>query len=226
MKTREAVLFIGMLLPGAHYAKAATLGPFTFNDSQFGNTLLESDGGGYSNSNWLNTVNLNPGNPAVLTGANFNTGIANIGLSGHPLYTIGYNTAIANGLGPDLGIVSARFSTSDTFSLAVSTDGINFTAPIDFGPELAVTTGVARSYFYSASPNQTFSSVLFVTPVDLAAFGLAPGATILATRITSSPEGDLIRVAGLSVPEPNSLVLISAGAFSLLAHHYRRRQRG
>jgi hypothetical protein len=225
MKTREAVLFIGMFLLGAYSATAATLGSFTFNDSQFGNTLLESDGGSYRNGNWLNIVNANPGNPAALTGANFNTGIANIGLSGNPLYTIGYNSAIANGPGADLGIVSARFSTNDTFSLAVSTDGINFTAPVPFGPELAVSTGVSRTFYYGASIGP-FQCTLFVTPVDLTAFGLAPGATIIATRITSLPEGDLIRVAGLVVPEPNALVLISCGALSLFACHHRRRQHG
>jgi hypothetical protein len=224
MKTKEAGIFIGMLLL-AYSAKAATLGSFTFNDLQFGDTLLESDGGGYSRSNWLNTVNLNPGNPAVLTGPNFNTGIANIGLRGNPLYTIGYNTAIANGPGADLGIVSARFSSSDMFDLAVSTDGINFSAPLAFGPELGVTTGVSRDFYYGASPGTTFSAILFVTPVDLTAFGLAPGATIVATRITSSPEGDLIRVAGLIVPEPGSVVLISCGALSLFIYNRLRRER-
>ena len=60
---------------------ALTLGSFNFNDSQFGNTLGESDGGTFSDNNWLNVVNANPGNPGALTGANVNTGIANIGLS-------------------------------------------------------------------------------------------------------------------------------------------------
>lgn len=222
MKTKEAGIFIGMLLLAADCAKATTLGPFTFNDSQFGDTLLESDGGSYRNVNWLNIVNANPGNPGALTGPNFNTGIANIGLNGNPIYTIRYNTAIANGPGADLGIVSARFSTNDTFNLAVSTDGINFTASIPFGPGLAVTTGVSRAFYYGASPGGTFSATLFVTPVDLSAFGLASGATIVATRTTSSPEGDLVRVAGLTVPEPNSLALVCGGALSLFAWRHRR----
>ncbi len=221
MKTKEVGIFIGMLLLGAYSAKAATLGPFTFNDSQFGDTLLESDGGSYRNGNWLNIVNANPGNPAALTGPNFNTGIANIGLSGNPVYTIGYNTAIANGPGADLGIVSARFSTNDTFSLAVSTDGINFSASVPFGPGLGVNTGVSRTFYYSSSVGP-FQATLFVTPVDLSTFGLAAGATIVATRITSSPEGDLIRVAGLTVPEPNSLALVCCGALSLFAWRHRR----
>jgi hypothetical protein len=156
---------------------------------------VESDGGTFRNANWLNIVNENPGNPGALTGANFDTGIANIG--GTVLYTIGYNTVIANNTGPDLGIVSARFS-SDTFELEVSTDGINFTGPIDFGPELAVDTGVGNSYFYGSGGGGLFDAELFVTPVDLDAFGIASGDTIAAVRVTAFPEGDLIRIAGLT----------------------------
>jgi hypothetical protein len=194
---------------------ALTLGTFNFNDSQFGNTLLESDGGTFRNANWLNVVNANPGNPGALTGANVDTGIANIGLGSMPLYTIGYTTFIANGAGNDLGIISARFSTNDTFNLAVSTDGVAFTAAMNFGPGLAVATGVNRTYFYAGTG--PFASSLFVTPVDLSAFGIAAGATIRAVRITSSPEGDLIRVAGLNtaIPEPGSVILMSSGLLAL-----------
>src|SRR5207245_8281901 len=90
----------------------------------------------------------------------------------------------------------ARYSTGDTFRLAVSTDGTNFTAFGDFGPGLAVNTGVAVSYFYGGGGPLPLPATLFVTPVDLSAFGLAAGASISAVMITSSPEGDLIRVAG------------------------------
>src|SRR5262249_34112141 len=147
------------------------------------------DGGTYRNANWLNIIPENPGNPGALTGANFDTGIANIGLNGTPVYTIGYNTVIANNTGADLGIVSARFSSNDTFTLEVSTDGINFIGPIDFGPELAIDTGVGNSYFYGGGGGP-FGAELFVTPVDLDAFGLASGDTIAAVRVTSFQEGD------------------------------------
>src|SRR4029077_5715233 len=129
MSIKNVAAIAGLLL-GAESALPISLGPFTFNDLQFGDTLAESDGGTFRNLNWLNIVNENPGNPGALTGANFDTGIANIGLNGAPVYTIGYNTVIANNPGADLGIVSARFS-SDTFRLEVSTDGINFVGPID-----------------------------------------------------------------------------------------------
>jgi len=200
MKTisiKNLTVIAGLLLLGVQSAFPISLGPFVFNDLQFGDSLLESDGGTFRNANWLNIVNENPGNPGALTGANFDTGIANIGLGDTPVYTIGYNTVIANNTGPDLGIVSARFS-SDTFTLQVSTDGINFTGPIDFGPELAVDSGVGKSYFYGSGGVTLFDAELFVTPVDLDAFGLASGDTIKAVRVTSFPEGDLIRIAGLT----------------------------
>ena len=189
---------------------ALTLGSFNFNDSQFGNTLGESDGGTFRSSNWLNVVNVDPGNPGALTGANVNTGIANIGLGGQmPVYTIGYNTAIGNGSGNDLGIITGRFSTNDTFDLAVSTDGINFTSSLAFGPALAIGTGVMESYFYAGGG--PFDATLFVTPVDLSLFGLSSSDSIVAVMITGFPEGDLIRVAGFQsgtgVPEGGTTIV-------------------
>jgi hypothetical protein len=226
MKTisiKNVAAIAGLLLLGAESAFPITLGGFTFNDLQFGNNLAESDGGTFRNANWLNIVNANPGNPGALTGANFDTGIANIGLGGTaPVYTIGYNTVIANNTGADLGIVSARFSLSDTFRLEVSTDGVNFTGPLDFGPGLAVATGVGRVYFYGGSG--PFGANLFVTPVDLTAFGLASGDTIAAVRVTSFPEGDLIRIAGLSagVPDAGSTLTLLGSGLALLAGLRRR----
>ncbi|HEX5875706.1 MAG TPA: hypothetical protein VFY60_13750 [Pyrinomonadaceae bacterium] len=190
--------------------QAQTLGQFTFNDQQFGNFLTESDGGSFRNTSWLNVVNANPGNPGALTGANFDTGIANIGLSGGLNYIIHYDTPIRNGLGDDLGIVSARFSTNDTFHLAVSTDGTNFTPFVSFGPELAVNSGVVKTYFFGSTIQGPFTPTLFVTPVDLSVFGLPLGGTISAVKITSSPEGDLIRVAGFRQCLPPTITSASA----------------
>lgn len=197
---------------------ALTLGAFNFNDSQFGNTLGESDGGTFQNSNWLNVVNANPGNPGALTGANVNTGIANIGFGGMPTYTIGYGTAIGNGSGDDLGIITARYSVGDTFDIAVSTDGMTFTPSISFGPGLAISTGVMKTYFYAGGG--PFPATLFVTPVDLSLFGLSAGDSIVAVQITSFPEGDLIRVAGLArangVPEGSATVVLLGAALLVL----------
>src|SRR6185312_8042398 len=137
-------------------ASALTLGAFTFNDSQFGNTLLESDNGTFSASNWLNVVNADPGNPAYLTGANVDTGIANIDT---PTYTIGYSTPIVNGTGADIGVIPARYSTDDTITLTIN--GVTQ----NYGPGLAVDTGVPASYFYAGGG--PFGAELFVTTVDL-----------------------------------------------------------
>jgi hypothetical protein len=114
------ILLLTMVLWVSGVHADVFLGPFNFNAAQFGNSLWEQDGGAHSASNWLNTVNADPGNPGYLTGANFETGIANIGLFGGPRsYNIGYDNPLVNVAGPDFGVVVARFSTNN-FLLALS----------------------------------------------------------------------------------------------------------
>lgn len=219
---RPAVVWlIAVVFAGALSAGPITLGSFTFESTQFGSSLIESDGGTLRSQSWLNTANSDPGNPGALTGANFDSGIANIGLSSQPIYTILYASPILNGAGNDLGIVSARFSIEDAFTVAVSTDGTTFGSDVVFGPELAQATGENRTYFFAGGG--AFGASLFVTPIDLTTFGIAAGQGIVAVRITSSPEGDLIRVAGFgnsetgaTVPEPATWML-SLGGIGLLA---------
>lgn len=192
-----------------------TLGDFTFDDALFGDTLVESDGGTYSSSNWLNTANLSPGNPGYLTGVGFDTGIANIGLGGNATtYTLGYSTPIVNRPGADVGVVVARFS-EDTISIAFSADGTTFGSSLAFGPETAFETGVHRTYFYGGGG--PYNAELFVHPLDLTDFGFAENDTVNAAQISGSTQLDLIRVAGFApVPEPATMVALSLGVLALL----------
>jgi hypothetical protein len=197
-----------------------SLGGFTFNNNQFGDSMTESDGGTFSSTNWLNVNNADPGNPAYLTGANFDTGIANIDSSVN--YTISYGTPIMNGSGDDFGVVVARFSTDDFF-LSVSVDGTNFSAPTQVFSTSAVDSGVGRTYFYNGGGGN--SSELWVHSLNLSDFGVANGDSVQAIRISSNTELDLIRIAGMNdnaVPEPASMVALGLGAVALIRRRTRR----
>ncbi len=201
-----------VMFSGPAFAAPVTLGAFTFDSALFGNTLLESDGGFRSINSFLNaTGNFAPGNPGYLTGANFNSGVANIHFS-EVNYTIGYSTPIVNNAGADFGVVTARFSTTDTIRLTINA------TQLDFGPGLAVATGVGAQYYYGSSGFLN-SSMLFVTPIDLSAFGVAPGGSVSSINVTGAPELDLIRVAGFAaaqdVPEPATLTLLGLGVLGL-----------
>jgi hypothetical protein len=197
------------------------LGGFDFDSEQFGDTLVESDGGLFSSDSWLNTAPSDPGNPGYLTGPNFETGIANIGFKGPVTYTIGYNTAIINGVGPDLGVVVARF-TADPVTMAVSTDGNLFTPDLIFAADTAVSTDVFQWYFFCCEPRLDIA-FLFVHPIDLSSFGIEDGTGVQAVRIGSSRNLDLIRVAGFERPivsvnidikpgsDPNAINLANEG---------------
>lgn len=214
----QKLLTIYIALAAASIASAqATLGSYVFNNAQFGNSFTDTDGGSLANGNWLNTVDANPGNPGMLTGAHFNTGIANIGLFGpSPTYQIGYSTAIVNGAGADLGVVVARFS-ADSFDFSVSQDGTNFGVASTITASTALATGEIRQYFYGGNSSGPFGANLFVHLIDLSDFGVASGASILGTRVTSLGELDLVRVAGMNaVPEPSSMIALGLGAVALL----------
>jgi len=189
-----------------------SLGSFSFDSSQFGNSLGQSDGGSFAATNWLNVINTNPGSPAYLTGANFDTGISNIGLSASPVYTIGYNTPITNGPGADLGVVTARFSSSDTIDLTINGNSVSY------GPALATSTSVFKSYFYGGTG--PYDAILYVTLIDLSDFAVSDGASVNSIAVTGSPELDLVRIAGLAVPTevplPATIPLFASGLGVLL----------
>jgi len=202
------------------------LGPFDFNSNQFGNTLIQSDGGTHANENFLNVVNANPGSPAFLTGPNFDTGIANIGAEGPLSYTIGYNTPILNEPGFDLGVVVARFST-DSFLMAVSADGVNFGNNVMIPADFQVTdTGVQKQYFFDTVGPPPFPATLWVHSFDI--FNTFGVNTVRAVRITGTTELDLIRVAGLNpvpaIPEPSTFLLGATGLALLACRRFLRKQ--
>lgn len=200
-----------------------TLDTFVFDDALFGNTLVESDGGSFSFSNWLNTTNVSPGNPGFLTGVGFETGIANIGMTGTPTYTIGYSTPIVNRPGADLGVVVARY-TEDFVNLAVSADGSSFTSSLEFGPQSAFDTGVHKLYYYGGGG--PFDAELFVHAIDLSDFGVGLGDSIVAAKVTGYTQLDLVRVAGfMAVPEPGTMLSLGLGAALVFGQARRRRRR-
>jgi len=208
-------------------AGTVSLGSFTFNSDQFGDTLSQSDGGTYAAANWVNIVASDPGSPAYLTGANFDTGIANIGLTGPVSYTIGYNTPITNNSGADIGVVTARFSFGDAVTLTIN--GITKTYGPD--PDPAISTGVSIPYYYAPSPLLQPAD-LWVTLIDLNDFSVAGGASINSLVVTGSPELDLIRVAGLipssspsETPLPAALPLFASGLGALGLFGWRRKKR-
>lgn len=192
------------------YAVQVELGDYMFDSAAFGDTLAQSDGGKFAFSNWLNTANIDPGAPAYLTGANFETGIANIGFPAGITYTIGYDAGVLNGLGFDLGVVVARY-TEDPFEIAISGDGTSFTAPRRIEFDTAHDTGVHKLYYYGGGGPS--DAELFVHEIELGDYGFAAGAVIKAVSITGLEQLDLIRVAGVTaaVPEPGTWLLLLAG---------------
>ncbi len=200
-----------------------TLGSFNFNSSQFGDSLVESDGGARSSLAWLNVANSDPGSPGYLTGPNFSTGICNVGNFDRVLsYTIGYDAPIINGGGDDLGVVVARYGEDEgnNFLMAVSADGSTFTEDIEVLASSAVSTGVGKSYYYGG--NGPYDFALHVHAIDLGIFDLA---SISAVRLTIDDELDLIRAAGFGdpvVPVPGAMLLAGLGA-ALVGGMRRRR---
>jgi hypothetical protein len=234
--TRSLLAIALMFLMCSSSAQAdIILGSFDFNSSQFGNTLLESDGGTWSTGNWLNISNANPGNPGYLTGPNFDTGIGNIGSKNAELgsavsYTIGYNTPIVNNAGADFGVVVARFS-ADDFYLALSADGTTFTDYHLILAADAVPTLVGKSYYFGGTG--PFVANLFVHPIDISDFGFSSGTTIIAMSLNGSIEGgeeriqlDLIRAAGFApVPLPGAVYLLGSGLVGLAWFRMRRKNK-
>jgi len=221
------LLLAASLLTVATTAQAqTTLGGFTFDNSKFGNSATISDAA-FFDDNWLNTTNANPG-LLSLTGVNFNTGVANLGVRGTPIIVgIGYSGGIANGTGADFGVVTARFS-ADNYRVRVSTDGITFGDWLNVLGSSAFATGEIRQYNYAGVG--LASAEFYVHALDLSAFDIGAGESVLAIEVEGSTELDLIRVAGFVdgtpssvVPEPGTWMLMAGGLAGLGVFARRRR---
>jgi hypothetical protein len=74
---------------------------------------------------------------------------------------------------------------------------------------------VNMSYWYGGGG--PFSTNLIVVPMDLSAFGIAPGGSVVAVEVEGRPgeQPDVFRIAGFqsstSTPEPASLLLLGSG---------------
>ncbi len=200
------------MVVGGGSSFALTLGSFDFNPYQMGDSLIESDGGTFRAVNYLNMVPGDPGNPGALTGANFDTGIANIGYGSTPIYTIGYNNPILDLAGDDFGIVVARYSEDDV--QVELYDGSAWTQAYILPFQSAYATGEHRNYYYNGY-GQT-DSELFVHALNLSDLGISQ---VQAARITVGPNSgqlDLVRAGGLNpVPEPATMLVVGLGLAAL-----------
>lgn len=221
------LLGAALVLSTAASAQAqTTLGTFMFDNTKFGTSASLSNPGFFTN-NWLNVANANPGIVAGLTGVNFDTGVANLGVGGAVITArIDYAGGIQNGAGDDFGVVVARYST-DAFRARVSLDGVSFGSWVDVSSASGIDSNEDRTYFYNG--NGPFSADLFVHSLDLSAFGVAGAQSVLAIEIEGSSELDLIRVAGFgtssSVPEPSALALLVPGLVAVAGVARRRAAR-
>lgn len=209
---RMASLVLTAALGGSSFALG--LGSFNFDAAKMGDYLIESDGGSHRAANWLNLANVDPGNPGALTGANFDTGVAN--MSGSITYTIGYNSAIVDQVGDDLGIVVARYSFDDVrFRL---NDGSAWTSWFALGSGTAVSTGVMKNYWYAGGG--PYVAELWVHALDMSAYGVSMVKEIEIGDNGQSPQLDLVRAGGL-VPEPGTMTALALGALALLRRKTR-----
>jgi hypothetical protein len=222
MSVRAALLFLGLVAATTASAAPVTLGGFSFDPEQFGDSLAQGDGGGFAQVNWLNVNDADPGSPGYLTGADFDTGIGRIRDLFDLTYTIGYATPIVNGAGADFGVVTAYLAADVILTINGNTQTI--------AAATAQATGVSRAYWFGSSTLGPQTGALFVMAVDLSLFGVASGASVNSITLAGY-DVSAIRIAGfdrgldLAVPAPPALAAFGVGLLALAATRPRRRPR-
>ena len=177
-----------------------TIGPYNLPDNAFADVVTQVGGSAVPSgiADWCNVANAALTVQTALAGAgNENTGICN--LADDMVFQLDFtDNSVTNGIGPDLLFFDARFS-DNSYSIAVSTDGVIFTASVAFAAASAISTGELRSYFFPAGTGGiSFGATVWAFEINLDVFGIPANGTIVSIRFNgTNGEADPLGAAEL-----------------------------